>query len=836
VAGCPSGLVVDLLIRIAIIATTIPRIAPQHMRSIRVTAQHWKDRPMTWIDWLIALCPLLIVAYIGFCAQKYVKSVADFLTAGRVANRYVVAVAQGEAQWGIVAMLGWFQIYYHNGFAWGEWGCLTTPLSIFLVLTGYCYYRYRETRAMTMGQFFEIRYNKSFRIYAAFLQSISGILGYAIFPAIGARLFIYYCQLPLHIEIFGWEFPTFGLVMAALLSVAVLIVTLGGQITVMVTDCVQGLLSYPLYLIIIGFVFFKLSFFDQVAPTLLDREPGKSMLNPFDTFELRNFNLFFVIVGVFSLVINRMTSSGQQGYNAAAVTPHEQKMGQVLGMWRGMIMTLMFLMIGITAYVFLNHADFAGPAREVRNELAQKVLLDVAGDEQFDAIRKETGDYMATGEIGPALQERLDRVKREEEAGKTDQAAETSADVAAKDELEKQLGPDPEAVVEIVKTALKSEDKAMPQTFEAVFEQFRVPVAFRKVLPVGLTGILCALMLFLLISTDTTYLHSWGSILVQDLILPFRKEPFTPRQQLKLLRIMITLVAIFAFFFSLYFAQMDFIVMFLTIIGAIYLGGAGPCVVGGLYWKRGTTLAAFTALTSGAILSVATVLLQKYWASGIYPWLVSRGWVDSVSWFFETITKPFHPIIVWEVTPDKFPINSQEMYFITMITSVSLYVVLSLLSRKEPFNLERMLHRGKYHVEGEVIEKPKLTFKSGFQQFLGIDSRYTRGDKAIAWSVFLYYTVWMFGSFLFMVIWNWISPWKTESWPKWFFFRGISIGFVLGTITAVWFTIGGTLGLRDMFKRLKAKEANIRDDGRVVDHVSAEDLDRIEKMEQDAES
>ena len=225
---------------------------------------------------------------------------------------------------------------------------------------------------------------------------MSGILAYAIFPAIGERLFIYYCQLPLHVDILGMTFPMLGIVMVVFLSVDVLIVTLGGQITVMVTDCVQGLLSYPLYLIIIIFVICKFSYFDQVAPTLLDRAPGVSMLNPFDTHKLQNFNIFFIFVGIFSLVINRMTSSGgQQGYNAAAITPHEQKMGQVLGMWRSMVMQLMFLLIGITAYVFLNNADFADPAREVRNELAQKVLLDVAGGEQFEDIRNETSAYIA---------------------------------------------------------------------------------------------------------------------------------------------------------------------------------------------------------------------------------------------------------------------------------------------------------------------------------------------------------------------------------------------------------------------------------------------------------
>lgn len=759
---------------------------------------------MHWIDWLIVACPLVLVFYIAARAQKYVKGVADFLAAGRVAGRYVVAVAGDVANMGLISLVAVFEAYYNSGAAYLFWSSLGTALGIIFLLFGYCIYRFRETRAMTMGQFLEMRYNRPFRIFAAFLQAFSGVINYALFPAVGARFLIYFCDLPLQVEVAGLVFPTFGLVMAAFLGVAVLITCMGGQITIMVTDCIQGILSYPLYAIVLIFLLTKFSWSQDIAPTILDRAPGESMVNPFDISKLRTFNIFYIFVGIISMVFNRMSWSGAQGYNVAALNAHEQKMGAVLGTWRGGFIAMVCLILALAGYTFLNNDRFGNEADLCRKALVAKTVDDVLPGKTYAELNRDIHDYLETGVPSASFQARL------------------GEPIAADSK---------EPLRDTIKQVLGTQDKSVAQSFGTIFGQMRVPMALRHVLPVGVMGAFCALCIFLLISTDTSYMHSWGSIIVQDLILPIRGKPLTPHQHLRLLRLVIAGVASFAFLFSFFFAQMDFILMFFAITGAIWLGGAGPCIVGGLYWKRGTTAGAFSALISGSSIATGGIILQKLWAPHIYPWLAAKGYVAGITKIFEGLSRPFEPYIMWRVGPNAFPVNSQEILFMAMLIGITCYIGVSLLTCRECFNMERLLHRGKYRREGEEIVKEKVTFRTVFQKLLGINSSYTRGDKVLASLAFLYSVVWILGSFVVLCVWNAISPWSDARWIKWFKIYNLIVPGIIGVLLAVFFTVGGTLDLRRLFKRLAAKEDNVLDDGRVIGHVSADDVAQVEKVE-----
>jgi hypothetical protein len=474
---------------------------------------------------------------------------------------------------------------------------------------------------------------------------------------------------------------------------------------------------------------------------------------------------------------------------------------------------MMFLLLSIVAFTYLNHAHFADEARAVREELATKTLEDVAQGEALAAKRT-------------ALEAQYKAIP----------ARQTFSESFASSEAYQAETSDPYLAATAAALVDTPAERQAAQTFRAIYAQMRVPVAIREILPVGITGLFLAIMIFLMISTDTTYMHSWGSIVVQDFVVPLRKRAFKPKDQINALRLSITGVAVFAFLFSYYFAQIDFILMFFSITGAIW-AGAGVVITLGLYWKRGTTAGAFTALIVGAVIAVSGIVAQKLWASHLYPAIAQAGMVESVGAMLHNLSSPFHPYVVWEMDPLKFPITSIELAFIANMITVLLYVGISLLTCKTPFNMDRLLHRGIYRAKGEAaVAPPRLGFRAFFQRrILGIDHQYTRGDRILAWSVFL----WSFGfgfvvCFIVPIVWNAVSPLDIRWWSAYFFLKNLVVAAIVGVISTVWFGICGMRDLFRLFRELDKKESDDLDDGRVIGHVSAEDLAEVAAAEQEA--
>ena len=83
---------------------------------------------MSIVDWLVTLVPLLLVAAGGLYCLPYARSVANFMTGGRSAGRYLLAIANSELGLGAAVFVGAFEVTRQSGFTLGWWNGITGPL------------------------------------------------------------------------------------------------------------------------------------------------------------------------------------------------------------------------------------------------------------------------------------------------------------------------------------------------------------------------------------------------------------------------------------------------------------------------------------------------------------------------------------------------------------------------------------------------------------------------------------------------------------------------------------------------------------------------------------
>ena len=778
---------------------------------------------MHWIDWVIVTVPLAAVFFLAYYSKRYVRSVADFLAAGRVAGRYVIAVGDMTAAMSVITVISLVESQYQSGLGITFWNNLLIPVTIFLSLTGFVLYRYRQTRSLSLGQFLEMRYNRPFRVIAAAIRTVSEAMANTIGPAVAARFFIYLLGIPLSFTVFGVEFQTFHVAILLLLILALLLIWPGGRISLLVTDALQGLISYPIFVILACFILTEISWTRDVTPVLCNRISGESFINPNDLQSLRDFNLFALIVLVLSRILNRGAWIGNDT-SGCGKTPHEQKMAGILGAWRIGFGTLMMALISIFIMTIMQGKPFAAKSRVIREELVSRISTEVIAD---PAVRQQA---IASVKSLPAeLPDGVYSRKRNADTAYFEAVRQTLINDA-----EQQIAKSEQPLTKDQQADIKGKNNAIFQEFRTLYHQVMTPVVLSKELPTGVFGVFLLMMVMLLLSTDDSRIFNAASTLVQDVVMPLRKKPFQKREHIFWLRAMSIVIAAFFFIASLFLAQLDYITMFINITCALWQGAAGPIIIGGLYTRWGNTKGAFASLICGSGTALGGFLCQRTWSSTIYPFLESHGLLDNVDSIFKFVTSLCSPLVVWEMSADKFPINSYEITFISMMIGISAYVIGSFIGKRESYNLDRLLHRGQY---ADQQTKAPAARKSLISRLVGITPEYTKGDRIIAWSVFFYAIVWQFViAFAGVAIWNMFSPLSNEAW-NWYFFITIAVvGVIIGLISTVWFMYGGIRDMRRLFIDLNGRVENPLDDGWVEGQVSLADQQKIAEKEKAAES
>ena len=684
---------------------------------------------LSYIDWLIVISVLVGMFYSVKVSSGLMQSVTDFLSAGRTAGRYLISVSGGVAGLGAISIVSFLEVGYIAGFTLTWWGLSQGIVLLAITVSGWVIYRFRQTRSLTLAEFFEKRYSKKFRVFAGIIAFLCGIINFGIFPAVGSQFFMTYCGIPDYI--FG--LPMYPIIMIVLLSIALYFVNTGGQIAVIIADFFQGVFVIAVLFIVTIYLYINVSW-DQVSYSLKqtpikiakeeieklqvedsfkmlskeeqdlkeseinEKHENSSKINPFKTSQVEDFNFSYFLIGLIGLMYGTLSWQGQQAYNSSAKSAHEAKMAAVLSDIRWRPQTLFIFLVPVLVYVYMNHPDF-------------------------------------------------------------------------------------QSVADSVNTTLKS----LPS--DTLRSQMRAPIVLSEVLPTGLLGAFAAMMLAAFISTHDTYLHSWASIFVQDVLMPFRKEPFGKNEHISILRYSTFGVAIFIFLFSLLFRQSQEIALYFAVTFSIFAGGVGAVIVGGLYWDKGTTEGAWTAMIIGALIGVSGTLMPQ----------ISDSWLnDESNW------AQLKNIII-----QLKRINGIEYYAIGMASSSISYIVVSLLTFKKKVDMDKLFNKGKYSIEGElnvVDEEVKIGWK-----IFGMGREFTKSDKLIYIIAYVWNIFWTV-VFVIGTVYNLSNPVSDDNWMKYWEYY-IYIYLVFSFFVIIWFTIGGFIDLKKMIVSLGVDERDHGDDG-----------------------
>ncbi len=804
----------------------------------------------TLFDWSIVIALLGLMTFAALSTRKYNRGVADFLSAGRCARKYVLGVAEGLSCVGAITIVAWFEAYYRGGFSVAWWTMVTLLAQVVVAMSGWIAYRYRQTRALTLAQILEMRYSRRFRIFAGFVIFTSGTLNFGLFPAIAGRFFQYYL---------GWKPVMFAMgpveidlvyagIMAVLTCIALFFVFAGGQITIMLTDFIQGTFANICLSVIVVFILITVPWAkivdtigqrdtvdippiaavqssEDLSGTLELAQPGtpvkeKYMFSAVTMKKVSDGDLAIdKIVSKAAPAQNLLSSTNYQAsfsyragdsnqYSMVVIATDGRQESQTIvlpatgGQVKETVLPFKSTNIGTTELFFAQ-----GGIAATDFEIVSPVNIELQdGQSMFNPFNSSgTADFNWSFFLIQALV-----IFWTYKAWQGTQGYYSAAINAHEARMGGVVGNMRILVQNMMLLLIPIAayailfDKSDPTIAQGVTEhmadlpsetmqnQLRTTLVLTKLLPVGLIGAFAAVMMAAFIGTNGTYMHSWGSIFVQDVYMPIRKkekQTLTPNEHFKLLRKAIAGVGIFAFVYSLFFEQSEAILMYFALTGTIWLGGAGAVIALGLYWKRGTTAGAYAAIITGMVVAVVGFVCRQ-----------DYGWV---AWFGK-----------------EFPLNSQYMMLIALVTSTALYVVVSLITCREPHNMDKLLHRGKYAGE-DSTEKAKeagAKKKRTLLNMIGIDKDFSFLDKVLyifvtSWS-FIMSAIFVIGLLLHKSGALDLGHWRT-------FWRGyVLVAVGLGIITTIWFTIGGCVDLLDLLKRLKGHRADAHDDGS-VDHNAA---------------
>ena len=185
----------------------------------------------TPMDWGIVVVYLIISVGAGVVARSFVRTMDDFVVAGRKVRTALAVASMSSTELGLITVMYSAQKGFVGGFAAFHIAVLSAIVTLLVGLTGFLVVRLRATGVLTIPEYYEQRFGRRTRILGGLVLAFGGILNMGMFLKTESMFIV---------TVTGMHpGPALTGVMLALVSLALLYTVSGGMVSDLVTDYIQ---------------------------------------------------------------------------------------------------------------------------------------------------------------------------------------------------------------------------------------------------------------------------------------------------------------------------------------------------------------------------------------------------------------------------------------------------------------------------------------------------------------------------------------------------------------------------------------------------------------------
>jgi SSS family solute:Na+ symporter len=182
-------------------------------------------------DWLIVSAFLVGITLAGMWTKRYLTHYEGYFIAGRKVKGYLGVASIIATEMGLVTVMYSAQKGFTGGFAAFHIALAAAVVALVVGVTGFIVSPLRQTKVMTIPEFYELRFSRGTRILGGLILAFSGILNMGMFLKADS-LFV--------TSVMGLTSQTaLNVAMSVMLGLVLLYTMLGGMISVLVTDYLQ---------------------------------------------------------------------------------------------------------------------------------------------------------------------------------------------------------------------------------------------------------------------------------------------------------------------------------------------------------------------------------------------------------------------------------------------------------------------------------------------------------------------------------------------------------------------------------------------------------------------